>query len=246
MVEATETPRRYHRIPSIIPVDYQLLLSDERPLDPEVRTGFTRDVSVGGLCLQITQLPDSIAAHLDDGKPKISVDVTLPSRRLRILGQVAWTRHDSGMYILGVEFLDLATENGEALAAFARRAQARPRIRRLVVFSLALLLGVALGLFYLTQSEVEESREAASRATAQQEKTAEELAEMWRDLRRLAIEAGELSELMKEGDPSKDSPEIMGPALEDLRKSIAKLRALVLQSKGIEEEGSDAPPSDSP
>ena len=39
------TRRRFVRIPSVVPVDYQFLTDAGAPVHPDVRTAFTRDLS---------------------------------------------------------------------------------------------------------------------------------------------------------------------------------------------------------
>ena len=47
MTTAPTSTRHYIRIPTIVPVGFQLLAADHTPLGPDIRTGFTRDLSEG-------------------------------------------------------------------------------------------------------------------------------------------------------------------------------------------------------
>lgn len=247
--------RRFIRIPSILPVDFQLLCAADDTADPEVRTGFTDDLSEGGLCLRVTHVPASLTQLLESHSSdlKITIDLRLKNRRLRIPSRVAWTRRLEILdeYLLGVEFLCISSADAQAVAEFARRAAIRPKILRLSLVALAIALVSSLGLFahsgWQHRSELAASNQALSKSVAEATEMSTELERSWVDMRWLATEladvGNDLGRNLEEQTPAigdkvriratrdrlSSELESMRPAVADLQRNIKVLRALMTE-----------------
>lgn len=241
----SRTVRTYYRIPSIVPVDFQLLSKSGDPIDQDVRTGFTRDLSEGGLCLQLHSLPDWLAKVLDDrrGEPRISIDISLPKRTLRVAGRVAWCHIDSESggkkRLVGVEFLDLDSQTRAAVADYGRRAARRPMIIRGVGLGLLLLLVAVLGLYGWSEREHETERKelqsALTQTSGQKEAASKELENLYVELRWLSVEVAEIATTIgQERQPDDLDFNGMGSAIEDLTANVAEVRSLVQDLKGVD------------
>ncbi|MEK7706111.1 MAG: PilZ domain-containing protein, partial [Myxococcota bacterium] len=195
------TRRRFVRIPSVVPVDYQFLTDAGAPVHPDVRTAFTRDLSEAGLCLRVSTLPESAerALAVTHTPPRISVDLDLARHRLRVAGRVIWvTPATPGTreHLVGIAFQDLAANDAEAVRAFAVRAARRPRMSRTAMALLGLIALVASAAAYWNhaQRNAENARagEAVTLATHQYEETALDLQELSGNIRALSTEVDAL------------------------------------------------------
>ncbi len=235
---ATSETRRHHRLPSVVPVDFQLLSGDREPLDPEIRTAFTRDLSGGGLCLEVRRLPEPLMTRLaQPDKPlSIEVDISLPERTLRIRGRIAWKSRESvgdrENHLIGVEFLNVPKADQEALSSFAKRAARRPKIIRAAIATLAILF-VGSAALYVTQTRQYEAKLVdtyGALATSRQKnvKANDHIGDLQMELRWLAVRTRELIDVLEEEQGIRSSKtQEQRPVIDDLSENIEKLHALI-------------------
>jgi len=233
--------RRFVRIPSIVPVNFQLLSSTGNPLDLEVRTAFTRDLCAGGLCLEIHSLPASLVTQLAEprGDFGVVVDLEIPGRALRLWGRVAWQRQVSEgtkpMWLLGVQFRDLSPSDGEAIQAYAVRVARRPRIVKAVLATLAVLLVMAGGLYLWRvrgfESVLAETHENLDRARGHVTRSNDALGDMQLELRWLSVRAHELVQTLDASDVAEKTADAESTeertVLKDLAASLDRLEVLI-------------------
>lgn len=224
--------RRYVRVPSIVPVDYQLLDAGGAPLDSQVRTGFTRDFSPGGMRVVLSGLPPAVDGEVraDPPRLRITVDVDLPGRRLRVSGRIAWSRAadvDAGSHrrLVGVELPAVSGEDTAALMSYARRASRRPKLVSIAVASLLVALAISAGLIvWLVEGR---SASLAASATAHEAYLREQqrIAEVTRGLRWVSEQIDEVDELVRELDPvAGPVPRELPESVDTLRQQVARLR----------------------
>ncbi|MFC1611031.1 hypothetical protein ACFL6C_08735, partial [Myxococcota bacterium] len=142
--------RQYLRLPCEMAVDYQFLSDSFEPLDAEIRTGVTREMNAAGLCLRVSRLPDVLDQALDGPRrlPIIGVDIHLPTRRLRILGQVVWTKVLDELdhaRLIGIEYLNLRPDEQRDIAESTKRVARQPRAAKAVLACLACLVVICSG-----------------------------------------------------------------------------------------------------
>ncbi len=228
-----------------MPVDFQLLSPAGAPLDPEIRTAFTRDLCMGGLCLEVHSLPPGLATRVAEQPTTlgINVDIELPGRALRLSGRVAWRREITvgrkQVLLLGVEFKELAEEDGAEIDAFALRAARRPRIVRAVVAGLSALLLLGGG-YYLWRVDAYErvlaaTHETLAKAEGRAESTNDRLGDMQVELRWLAVRARELVQTLDDGrdedasgGPASDpASQVTRPVVDEIADSLERLSVLI-------------------
>jgi len=137
--------RDYYRIPSMVPVYYQVHSVSAGPIDQEVRTGLTRNMSQTGVCLQLRSPSPSVISRLNDPSTlsdlRLQMDIGLPNRVLRVHGEVAWVEQDStNAFLLGVKFEGVDPTLGTQIAGFAKRSGRKPILIRGGIAVLALLV----------------------------------------------------------------------------------------------------------
>jgi len=230
--------RRYLRVPSIIPVDYQLLSPKGEPLDSEIRTAFTRDLGKGGLCLRVRSVPAGLE-DLSNGAAtshRITVDLALPSRTLRVPGRIVWSRPpefpDQAGKLLGVEFSSIGDEDVNAIMDYARAAARRPKIRRAVIAGLCLLALVSLALYaWSNAAHRREMTQAQARLHRSQTKVvvaSDQAGDAQVELRWLTLQVEEMIENLETGKTGTDPMSKENrPAIEELAAKIRKLNQLV-------------------
>jgi hypothetical protein len=230
--------RRHIRIPSIIPVDYQVLGAAGEKLDPEIRTAFTKDLSEGGLRLELTTVPEWLARRLKDNEVVgLEVDIKLPGRRLRLPGKVMWRAPGTDgtlVWLVGVQFTSISAEDSAAIVAYARRAARRPLVIRSVVAGLVAALIVG-GIVYSWQTGILRTRvETTTQALVQSErkvaKVSDRLGDSQVDLGWLAVEVREIADALDErAGRVPPRPQSGVPAMEELRRGVERLRTAVQQ-----------------
>jgi len=247
-----EDRRRFVRIPSVIPIHYQLVPwgQGDAP-DPEIRVGFTQDLSKTGLCLEVSGLPAELDKAFEErrlGGWAIHLDVVMPDRALRIDGRLAWvepmTHPDLKKYLLGIEFLDLEPRDAKAIARFAKRTARKPKIMKAAVIALALATiggGVAYGYREKThQEQIDVLGEDLFSTSKQYEDVAADLEANTHELRTLAKDIRELVEATQ-GDEGDDDDEELNP-VDEVRNSLGQLRATIETLKKKVEELKAPPP----
>lgn len=223
--EASTDRRRYYRIPSVVPVDFQIVSKSRGAPDPEIRRAVTTDLSGHGLCLKIASLPPTLTLHLqaqalDD--LVIHMDLVLPKRSLRIPGRLAWAREavppPSG-YVIGVEFIDIEPDDASAIVGFAKRAARRPKIYKVIVAVLLLVIIAGAALYGRSQATHQEALESASRELEATNRAYQELADELetqnQQFEDLSTRVKAFVELMAQdpaADPGTEAPDMGGTA----------------------------------
>ncbi len=223
----------------MIPVAYQLTDEQGAAFDNEVRTGFTSDLSEGGLSLRLCGLPERLSTKaLDEAAgTRVTIDIALPKHRLRLPCRVAWAKSESddesdgASYCLGVEFVDVPPGDRQAIAAYARKCARRPKIRRALLAGAGVLLLSVTALLFVAHSRDESAlaRAAADAASARDGLMSEkqQVARVLEELSWLVANIEEIDDLVREFEPGASSnlPDGLAEGVYDLRKSVIRLRA---------------------
>jgi hypothetical protein len=226
--------RRYIRIPSLIPVEYQLLDAGGEPLENDLRAGVTRDLSEGGLCLETT-LPDALAGKLAVGQnaTRLAVQIAFGQRCVRLPCRVAWTQPNRKQGTLrlsiGVEYIGVPKSDAEAISAYARKMAQRPRLARAALAISAVALAGTLGLatYLKNRSDRVEKSSAAAVADAQAAYLTEQarITKVNNELRWLTEEIDSVDDLLREFEPGANTfPTGFFNSVSDLRQHVLRLR----------------------
>lgn len=88
----TQDQRRYIRLDTVFPVEARILSLDGASFLSEWLQGFTRNISEGGICLEISKLPAEIAGLIKDKQVKICLKMDFPvfKNPVDAVAVVAW------------------------------------------------------------------------------------------------------------------------------------------------------------
>ncbi|MEZ4272003.1 MAG: PilZ domain-containing protein [Myxococcota bacterium] len=179
--------RQFYRIPSVIPVDFQMRDRDAGSLDKEIRTALTQDLSDTGVRLQIRNLPPQLSQRLlaEDHKDLLlDMDLPVQGHSLRLTGQVMWVEsHQEGestRYLVGVSFCDMDPVDSAAILKYARRAAMRRQFNRMITAGLAVLVVIG-GISYAWSSS--SHRQQLDRTTTELDETTQRYETIAADLK---------------------------------------------------------------
>ncbi len=104
--------RRFIRLPYVLPVEFYFVSPETKKHVSSLLQGFTRNVSRGGLCLEVNDLTERLVFSGLSGKAEILLYVNLSSHRrpIEIYGRVVWIKKIDGYprkFLLGVSYLNL-------------------------------------------------------------------------------------------------------------------------------------------
>jgi len=82
------TERRiYIRLNTVFPVEFEILSPDGKEVLSEFHQSFTRDVSEGGICLEINNLKDELAGRLYKKTAKMRLQINVPFSAKPVIGR---------------------------------------------------------------------------------------------------------------------------------------------------------------
>ena len=106
--------RRYIRMPTIFPVEYQLYSSENDKLISPLKQGFTRDISAGGLCLEVKGLDNGFIPELQQTGTQLVVYINVPFHRepIRAKAELRWFKKIENKvpshYLIGLEYVNIS------------------------------------------------------------------------------------------------------------------------------------------
>ncbi len=180
--------REYIRLSSVFPVEiYPSIPARDsvsgRPHAPRLIQGFTRDVSLGGLCLTVNDLDEKFLSAIKDDKASFCVHVNMPvtHKPIEAEGRVTWheikDHHRHKQLQLGISYEKIASADRKKIVNAARRMVWLPRIATFAIITLVCLFGFTyyrtmvlteknralIGRFYETQEMSDAYKKAATR-----------------------------------------------------------------------------------
>ncbi len=136
--------RKYVRLNKIFPVELQVISSENKILEGLIQ-GFTRDVSLGGLCVQVNEFDK---AHLEELRKKngnIVVFLNFPLKRvpIKVVANVAWVKKIASPYpkscLLGLHYEVIDAHDQKNIMRFAKYSNAFPRVVGLGILLLLII-----------------------------------------------------------------------------------------------------------
>jgi hypothetical protein len=139
--------RKYIRLNSVFPVQFQILSLDRERFLSGCLQGFTNNVGKGGICLAVNNLIPPLAETIKEHKAVFSLDIQIPltAKSVKAAARAAWIEEASGCqdsYLIGLSY-----ENIDPLAN--SRLMRYTWTRRLIMPLLAgavIILGLGFGL----------------------------------------------------------------------------------------------------
>jgi exo-beta-1,3-glucanase (GH17 family) len=141
--------RKFIRLSTVFPVSYQIIASKDRKELAEVNQAFTRDVSQGGMCLEVTNLKDELARKLEKGEAKLSLVIEVPfsTKPIGAFGKVAWIQKIKesypNKYLLGIAYELISEKERKKIVGYARALIWRPRLIAIAFLTLVITVSFA-------------------------------------------------------------------------------------------------------
>lgn len=151
MEGAGEDKRRYIRLSTVFPIEFQFVDKDKEPTSP-VFQGVARNVGKGGICIEAKAISGKDVLDFIPGKTRLKLTINIPSSIVatETYGTVSWVEETSfytlKTYIFGVEYDEIETKNQRMIYLYVLWLYKKPKL--VVLFFILLLMIVAL-LVYL-------------------------------------------------------------------------------------------------
>lgn len=133
--------RKYIRLNKVFPVELQVQNSENETLDDLIQ-GFTRDVSLEGLCVQVNDFSNENIKALRERKGKVVVFLNFPLKRfpIKAVANVAWVKKVAKPYpescLLGLHYEVIDPKEQKRIISFVKYCNAVPRIAGLLILLL--------------------------------------------------------------------------------------------------------------
>ena len=117
--------RKYIRLDTVLPVQFRLIATDTGGACSDWMQGFTRNISQGGICLEMNNLCADTASLIQEKKVKLSLKIELPITKKQILtvATVAWTQiPEAGFdkYFIGLNYEQIQPQQKNLLMHYAQ------------------------------------------------------------------------------------------------------------------------------
>jgi len=144
--------RKYIRLNAAFPVEFQFIDSETSGSISDIKQGFTRDVSKGGICLEVNNLEEGLEQVMKEGRAKVDIRLHIPLSmpETKAIAKIAWhEKIKSGYpnkYLIGLSFLQIDPKDSNRIYFHATRVILTPAITAVLFFFL--VSGIAY--FYST------------------------------------------------------------------------------------------------
>jgi len=139
--------RKYIRLNAAFPVEFQFIDSETSGSISDIKQGFTRDVSKGGICLEVNNLEEGLDQVIKEGRAKVDIRLHIPLSmpETKAIAKIAWhEKIKSGYpnkYLIGLSFLQIDPKDSSRIYFHATRVILTPVIT--AVLFLFLVSGIA-------------------------------------------------------------------------------------------------------
>ena len=121
----SQQSRKYIRLDSVFPVEFQVVGLDGTSQLSEWLQGFTRNVGKGGLCLEVNRLPPKLIPLLNGRQVKLSLKIEMPvvNNPVSALASVIWMKEPDGnvsKYSLGLNYETIYRRQNAKIMFYAR------------------------------------------------------------------------------------------------------------------------------
>ncbi|MFH0839516.1 MAG: hypothetical protein V1883_00675 [Candidatus Omnitrophota bacterium] len=180
--------RKYIRLDSVFPIEFQVVGGDRRELLSEMKEGFTRNIGKGGMGIFAKTLKEhdkevfSFVPH--ETKLRLIINIPLDSEPIECFATVEWVEKEPGhivdTYAFGVSYDFINEIEYERIVDYIRWLHLKPRLSMLAVVILGVFLTLTIaGLLQINVRRMEKEKELlvysaenkrAEAATAEAEK----------------------------------------------------------------------------
>ena len=140
--------RRYVRLGTIFPVEFQLVDKERNPVS-YIFQGFTRNVGKGGMCVEAKAERGRQVFEFIPGVTKIKAIINIPANTFAVkaYATVRWVKKISepvlDTYLFGIEYDEIESDSQKRIERYVFWMDMRPKLA-LVFFILSLILTVLL------------------------------------------------------------------------------------------------------
>lgn len=144
--------RTYIRLNAVFPVEFQFLDPKTSAEISDIKQGFTRNISKGGICLEVNNLEESLERILKESNTKLKLTLHIPLgyKEIKATANIAWYEKikDShpNQYLIGLAFLNIDPKDRRRIYFHARRISLAPKL----VAAIVLLLIISASFFYIS------------------------------------------------------------------------------------------------
>ena len=231
--------RRYIRLSTVFPVEFEIVSLDDKEIYSEFHQAFTRDVSEGGMCLEVNNLKDDLAERLSTKSAKLRLQINMPfsAKPIAAVAEAAWLKkireHHPNKYLLGVSYEEIPEKERRSIVNYARLLRLRPIIAAAVI--VLLITAVALTTVEVRKKEVLRKEAEKKLAIIESERS-----KLSASLEELRTSRGELEERLKEFERDRlDLEKKLEAAKAEAQakpEEIAKLEEELAKAKSKSEE----------
>lgn len=143
--------RVYVRLKSVFPVEFQFIPKEYNShLSSEFRQGFTRNLSEGGMCLEVNNLREDFVEALISKKVYLALNINIPLslNPVKATADYAWIKKVKesypNKYLIGISYRTIDKQEQIKIIRHARRLYWVPRIVTLLIVLLAVAVAMTL------------------------------------------------------------------------------------------------------
>ncbi len=231
--------RRYIRLSTVFPVEFEIVSLDEKEVYSEFHQSFTRDVSEGGMCLEVNNLKDDLAGKLNSKSAKLRLQINMPfsAKPIAAVAEAAWLKKISeghpNKYLIGAFYERISERERNGIVNYARLLQ----FKAVLVVAAMIILVAAIAVTRVEVAKKEVLRKEAEKKVAIIEAERSKLSTSLEELR---TSRDELETKLKEFDQNRiDLEKKLEAAKAEAQakpEEIAKLESELAAAKGKTEE----------
>ncbi len=112
--------RKHPRLSVNFPIKFKIKNGQD---DMHVFEASGRDISAGGLCMEVALLQEGAVEKVYKSKGCIEIEIDMPDmgRSIKSMGEIVWMRKDKGSDILGILFKDIPKEERTLLSTYVNQ-----------------------------------------------------------------------------------------------------------------------------
>ncbi len=217
--------RQYVRMDTVFPVELGFLSETAEKSSARLLQAFTRDVSAGGMCIELKVLSQETEEPLFIPNTQLSLTInpTFARHSVRATAKVVWLKKQESTlplrYLIGVVYTDIDDKAKSRIIRYAKRQLWIPRMTAIVGI---LLIGLVTALFVYDQRLISENKTVVQRfyESAEKESTI----------------ASQLFQLQKKEESLNQALSKSKDEIKKLNTSIALLAVENVQQKELHEK----------
>ena len=140
--------RKYIRLDSVFPVDFRLFSLDGKEALSDWIQGFTSNISKGGICLSVNNLPLHYAEMIKKKQVKLSLNIEMPLHKVPVgaRADVAWidiVALETNKYLIGLAYEEISAVLNKRIFHYALAKKLIPRAVFAIMFVLLISFSIS-------------------------------------------------------------------------------------------------------